>query len=103
MKTSEAQKTLDSYLRYISLSKCLFAEGDKGIYNINELPKEHEFYKPAMKMAKDLEISWKSMTHEESNRIMLALLEDFYLDMAKNTENKKNLVLTVNVKEIKPK
>lgn len=90
----------DTYLRYIALSKYLFASGDKAIYDINEIPKDNTFYKPAKQLAKSLGISWSKMTHEESNRIMLALLEDTYNAMAE-VGDKSHLVIEVTLKIIK--
>ena len=87
-----------TYLSYIALSKYLFGEGDKGIYNINEMQPDNEFFLPAKEIAKSLDIDWKDMTHEESNRIMLALLEDTYMTMSKVVANKKNLIVEVKLK-----
>lgn len=89
-----------TYTSYISLSKYLFAQDDKGIYNMNEIPKDNEFYSPAREIAKELNISWENMTHEESNRIMLALLEDTYNAMRTMSESDK-LEIHVNLKVIK--
>lgn len=88
-----------TYIRYIALSKCLFGQDDN-YYNINELPKDNEFYKDARAMAKSLSIDWKKMSHEDSNRIMLALLEDTYNAMAM-VGDKKNLAVEIILKIIK--
>lgn len=89
-----------TWMDYIELSRYLFAN-DNAIYDVNEIPSDHKFYKPAKKLAKQLGISWKSMTHEESNRLMLALLEDTYRAM-EEVSNQKNLVVAVKLKIIKP-
>ena len=52
--------------------------GDRSPYDINEIKEDNEFYKPAKNLAEELEIDWEKMTHEESNRIMLALLDEYY-------------------------
>lgn len=91
---------LKTYLNYIALSKYLFSQGDKGIYNMNEIPSDNEFFLPAKKIAESLDINWEEMTHEESNRIMLALLEDTYMGMSK-VENKKKLAVEVKLKILK--
>ena len=88
-----------TYIRYIALSKRLFGK-DENIYDINELPKDSMFYKDARVIAKSLGINWKKMTHEESNRIMLALLEDTYNAMAE-VGNKEHLAIEVRLKAIK--
>jgi hypothetical protein len=91
---------LKTYLNYIGLSSYLFGKGDKGIYNINEIPSDNEFFLPAKEIAKSLDISWDNMTHEESNRIMLALLEDTYMAMSQ-VENNKKLIVEVKLKNLK--
>lgn len=91
------QKT---YLRYMALSKYLF--GSKApIYDINEMPEDNEFLESARKIATALQIDWSNMSHEDSNRIMLALLEDTYNEMAK-VGSKKQLAISVTLKILKP-
>ena len=72
-----------TYMRYIALSKMLFGQ-EETVYAI----------------AKSLGIKWKTMTHDESNRVMLALLEDTYNAMAA-VGDKKNLAIEVKLKVIK--
>lgn len=71
------EKIKKAWADYINLSKLLFS-GTVDIYDINELDEKNEFYAHAKELAKEMEISWENMTHEESNSIMLALLEDYY-------------------------
>lgn len=87
------QKT---YLRYIELSKYLFGTKNS-IYDINEMSESNEFWEPARNIAKDLGIDWNTMSHEDSNRIMLALLEDTYNAMAK-VGDKKKLIIELTLK-----
>lgn len=100
MSDIDKELFLQTYMNYVGLSKYLFSKGDEGIYNVNEIPKDNEFYKPAKAITKSLEISWKNMTHEESNRIMLAMLEDAYNAMAE-VEDKESLFIEVKLKVIK--
>ncbi|NDV64012.1 hypothetical protein [Bacteroides sp. 224] len=88
---------LKTYLNYVGLSSYLFGKGDKGIYNINEMPPDNEFYLPAKEIAESLEIDWEKMSHGESNRIMLALLEDTYVAMSQ-VENNKKIIVEVKLK-----
>lgn len=88
---------LNTYQKYMRLSKYLFGLGDKAIYNINEMPKSHEFFIQASDLASSLSISWENMTHEESNRIMLALLEDVYNEMSQVGEKER---LAIEIKLI---
>ena len=91
--------SLHTYMNYISLSKYLFGKGDEWIYNVNDIPKDNEFYKPAKEIAKSLNISWNNMTHEESNRIMLALLEKFYNAMSE-VADKEDIYIEVKLKVV---
>lgn len=78
-KLSEMQKeATEKMIAYCRLSKLLFDAGDNTPYNINELKEDSEFFKPATALCEELEIDWKNMTHEESNRIMLSLLDDYF-------------------------
>lgn len=85
----------DTYMKFINLSCYLFGSKNP-IYDINEMPSESEFFVDAVSIAEQLEIDWETMTHEGSNRIMLALLEDYYQAMAKVT-NKRNLAIEVKL------
>ena len=91
-----AGAVLDVFHKYMRLSKYLFGQSEEYIYNVNEMPEENEFCSPAKKIAKSFEINWKKMTHEESNRIMLALLDDVYNEMA-GVCNKDHIVLETKI------
>lgn len=71
---------IEKGLRFLELAKLLFS-GQTDIYNINELEKDSKFYSDAVNLANEMEINWEKMSHEDSNRIMLALLEDTYMAM----------------------
>lgn len=86
----------ETYMRYLELSKYLFGSKNP-IYDINEMPETCKFLEPAKEIAKSINVDWKTMTHEESNRIMLALLEDTYQMMAK-VGDKTKLVVEVKLK-----
>ena len=94
-----------AYFSYLELSSYLFGKGENGIYDINEMPETNQFYTRAKEVAAQLEINWAEMTHEESNRIMLALLEDVYQEMARTLSKKdrKSLVIDITFKLIKAK
>lgn len=96
-----AKAVLEVFQKYIRLSKYLFAQTGEFIYDVNEIPKTNEFYKAAKAIAKKFEIDWKTMTHEESNRIMLALLSDTYNEMACVCD-KDSIVLDTKIQIIKP-
>lgn len=94
----DLQLFYDSYMSYIDLSRYLFGAKNP-IYDINEMPPKSKFYKAARDIAATLSIDWETMTHEQSNRIMLALLEDTYKAMAEvDAKNKKSLVIELTLK-----
>lgn len=95
----DLQLFYDTYTRYIELSRYLFASKEP-IYDINEMSEDSKFYAAAKEVAKQIDVNWESMSHEDSNRIMLALLEDTYNAMEK-VGDKKNLVIEVKLKIVK--
>ena len=64
------KEATEKVIAFFRLGTLLFGQPEPP-YNINELKEDNEFYKPAKDLAEELEIDWKKMTHEESNRIML--------------------------------
>ena len=92
-----------AYCDYIELSKYLFGNSESAIYDINEMPEDNKFYTQAREISAQLDIDWHGMTHEESNRIMLALLEDVYQKIGATIPKKerKNLVVELTFKMIK--
>ena len=74
----DKKKTLEAFFRYYELSRLLFGQKQNEIYDVTDIPKTNKFYELAKEIAKQLEIDWENMTHEESNRVMLALLEDSF-------------------------
>ena len=80
----------------MNLSSLLFDQKQSEIYNVTDIPKTNKFYKPAKDIAKQLQINWKTMTHEESNRIMLALLEDSF-NLIREIEDSKAITLQTKI------
>ena len=95
IKTMASERLRD----YFALSSLLFGYGDKSPYDINELKEDNMFYQPAKDLSKELGIDWEKMTHEESNRIMLALLDDYFNQIKIDEEHR--FLLQVNVEEKK--
>lgn len=93
---SKLQALYDAYTKYIALSRYLFGTKN-AVYDINEMPGDSDFFTDAVRIAEQLEVDWETMSHEDSNRIMLALLEDYYRAMAK-VDRKKNLIIEVKLK-----
>lgn len=92
-------KAIEKVITYFKLSTLLFGMGDKSPYDINELKEDNEFYKPAKDLAEELEIDWEKMTHEESNRIMLSLLDDYFNQI--NVDGDYKFTLLVNIEKKK--
>lgn len=88
--------TLEAFFRYYKLSSLLFDRRRDEIYNVTDIPENNEFYKSAMEIAKQLDIDWNNMTHEDSNRIMLSLLEDAF-NLIREIENSKSIILETKI------
>lgn len=95
----DLQLFYDAYTKYLRLSRYLFS-GEEFIYDINEMPGDSDFFTDAVRIAEQLKIDWEHMSYEDSNRIMLALLEDYYQTMAK-VANKKKLEIEIKLKIVK--
>lgn len=94
---SEVQELFDSFMRYFKLSNLLFSGNDYCPYSMNELKEDSEFYQQAKELCNEMEIDWEKMTPEQSNRVMLALLEDNYMAIKNGNQD-----VTIEVK-VKPK
>lgn len=72
-RLEKSSTALNDYLKF---SDALF--GDKPIYEVNELKKGSPYYALAKELADEMEIDWKTMSHQDSNRIMLAMLDEYF-------------------------
>lgn len=94
------QKTLEQFFQYFELSGLLFDRGrEEEIFNVSDIPIDNKFHEIAKHTAKDLDIHWNDMSHEDSNRVMLAMLEDAY-NMIKEIENNKNIIIETTIQII---
>ena len=48
----------------------------------NEIPSDNKYHETARQMAEDLEIDWETMTSEESSRVMINLLADYFCNIS---------------------
>lgn len=97
-KEAEIQKkAVENVWEYFTLSKMLFGMGDESPYDINELKPDSQFYEAAKNLADELEIDWKKMSHEDSNRIMLSLLDDFFNKI--NVDGTYSFKLQINIEK----
>lgn len=100
-KERPVQMMVDALKEYLDLSKFLFADPDNSIYDVNELEPDEQFYPLAKKLAEELKIGWDDMSHEDSNRIMLLMLEKAYQKIREVTDRSK-ITIEFKVKELAP-
>ena len=93
------QLMVDALQEYLALSKFLFADPDESIYDVNELEPDEHFHPLAKQLAEELKIGWENMSHEDSNRIMLLMLEKSYQKI-KEVSDRANIVMEFKVKEV---
>lgn len=77
---------------YFKLSDFLF--GESAPNDINELAEESPYYETARALAEEMEVDWEKMTHEDSNRIMLNLLAEYYAAIQPDDKYKPVLTIT---------
>ncbi len=94
---SENKKILNAYLDYMELSDLFFSGTKKSILNVWELKEGDKFYDYAKKTADLIGIKWEGMTCEQSDQIILGMLEDRYMKM-KPVNSKSKVVLDVKLK-----
>lgn len=85
----QSQKAIGEYFE---LSKYLF--GDDAPNDVNEIPSDSPFYEPAKEIANEMGLDWENMSHEDSNRLMLNLLSDYFYNIT--TDDKYKPVLTIS-------
>lgn len=81
---------------YFSLSKYLF--GDDAPIDVNEIPKESPFYETARSLSDEMGLDWDNMSHEDSNRVMLNLLSEYFYNI--DVDEKYKPVLTISFQKI---
>ena len=90
------RQTLETFFRYYELSSLLFDRQRDEIYDVTDIPQNDKFYEVAKDKATQLQIDWANMSHEDSNRIMLALLEDSF-NLIREIENSKSITLQTKI------
>lgn len=91
-------ETLDQFFQYFELSSLLFDSNRDEIYNVTDIPKGNKFYQIAKDTAQELQIDWQKMSHDDSNRIMLAMLEESF-NLIRDIEQSKRIVLKLTVSD----
>lgn len=92
----DKKKTVEAFFRYYELSGLLFDRARDEIYNVTDIPATNKFCKLAKETAKQLKIDWKQMSHEDSNRIMLSMLEDAF-NIIRDIEKSKQVTLSLHI------
>jgi hypothetical protein len=100
IEPANKKQTLDAFFRYYALSSLLFDNKKAEIYDVTDIPSNNQFHVMAKDKAKELEIDWKTMSHEDSNRIMLAMLEDCW-NTIRDIENAQKLNIELTLKFLK--
>lgn len=77
---------------YFELSKYLF--GDDAPQDVNEIPTDSPFYESAKAIADEMGLDWDKMSHEDSNRVMLNILSDYWFSIQPDDQYKP--VLTIS-------
>ena len=96
----DKQQTLSQFFQYLELSGLLFDHERKEIWDVTDIPSDNKFHKIAKHTAKQLGIKWTNMSHEDSNRVMLAMLEDSF-NMIRNIENNKHIIIKTTIQIMK--
>lgn len=82
---------------FFQLSEYLL--GDNAPYDINEIPEDSPFYETAKAIADECELDWKQMSHEDSNRVMLNMLSEYFCTIQPDGEYES--VITISFKKSK--
>lgn len=82
---------------YFKLSDFLF--GDEAPNDINELPADSPYYETARAISDEMGLDWWNMAHEDSNRVMLNLLAEYYASI--QSDEKYRPVLTITFQKSK--
>lgn len=94
------EKTLEQFFRFLELCSLLFDNRKDEIYNVSDIPSSSKFHKIAKNVAKEMNINWKNMSHEDSNRIMLAMLEDSF-NLIREIENTPSIIIKTTIQILK--
>lgn len=86
------EKSQRAIADYFELSKYLF--GDDAPQDVNEIPTDSPFYESAKAIADEMELDWDNMSHEDSNRVMLNILSDYFFSI--QPDEKYKPVLTIS-------
>ncbi|WP_438589607.1 hypothetical protein [Duncaniella freteri] len=89
----QSQKAIANFFQ---LSKFLF--GEEAPYDVNEIPEDNSYYESAKAISDEMELDWKNMSHDDSNRVMLNMLADAFA--AIEPDEHYDAVLTISFKKV---
>ena len=89
----QSQKAIANFFQ---LSKFLF--GEEAPYDVNEIPEDNPHYESAKAISDEMELDWKNMSHDDSNRVMLNVLADAFA--AIEPDEHYDAVLTISFKKV---
>ena len=89
----QSQKAIANFFQ---LSKFLF--GEEAPYDVNEIPEDNPHYESAKAISDEMELDWKNMSHDDSNRVMLNMLADAFA--AIEPDEHYEVVLTISFKKV---
>lgn len=94
-KQEAAEKAYDAYKDFINLCKLLF--GKTPVESITDIDSSSPYYTIAQDIAKEFKIDWSEITPEDSNELMLALLDDVFNRI--NVDERYEYVLSITAKD----
>ena len=65
------------------------------------MPENNKFYGPAKGLTEELELDWDNLTQDESNRVMINLLGDYFMNIQESKD--KRYIIDVTVREVDSK
>lgn len=77
----ESQRAVAEFFK---LAKYLL--GEEAPYDANEIPKDSPYYAEAKDLVEEMELDWDNLSHEDSNRVFLNLLSEYYLNIKTDDE-----------------
>lgn len=91
-KKEALEQSQKAIAEYFQLSKFLFS--DDAPNDINEMSTDSPFYETAKAISDEMGLDWDNMSHEDSNRVMLNILGEYYANI--QSDDKYQPVLTIS-------
>lgn len=92
-KVKDSTKEAQAWLDYAELSGFFFSENAPA--NINEIGKDSKYYKEATEMAKELDMDWNNLSQDDSNCIMINMLNDYYMNIMQSRNAKYQIKISI--------